>query len=217
MVGAIGAGAAANVVGGLLQSVAASMAKRAQEQEFSREIQRQQRLRNEAFGTFQPSLQTRGVETARSQIAEGAQKREAFYDKVGQTRLGLGEGPTKRDKGLYDLLGRTRANLQGYSDWALDQLISNIRTQDELNRIASFASGEAGVFPFRMEEAGHAGDELAFWGALISSLGGGASSFIPQGTSTRNTRGSAFGGQGSPPNTGFGVPYDFTSPFVGQV
>jgi hypothetical protein len=184
------------------------MAKRAQEEEFAREIQRQQRYRNEAFGTFQPSLRGRGVETAREQIGEGAQKREDFYGKVGETQFGVGGGPNERDKALYGLLGKGRAQLGGYSDWALNQLISNIRTQDELNRISNFAGGTAQVFPYRMEEASHAGDELAFWGSLIASLGGGAGSFIGGGGGGRG-----FGGGGQM----FDAPQGFGQSFGEQV
>jgi len=184
----MGIGMGANLAGGLMQSVAATMAKHAQEQEFQREIQRQQKYRNEAFNTFQPAVQQRGVETARTEIGQGAQNREANYQQIGQTKFGVGGGPSERDKALYGLLGKGRANLGGYSDWALNRMIANIRTQDELNRISNFAGGTAGVFPYRMEQAGHEGDQLAFWGSLIASLGGGAGSFIPQGN-----QGPAFG------------------------
>lgn len=194
---AIGAGA--NVLGGLMQSVAATMANKAQSDEFAREIQRQQRYRNEAFGTFQPSLITRGVETARDQIGEGSQKRQDFYGKVGETKLGIGGGPNERDKQLYGLLGKGRADLGGYSDWALNQMVSNIRTQDELNRISNFAGGTAQVFPYKMEEAGHAGDELAFWGSLIASLGGGAGSFVKSGAQAGPAWSSQYPGAGGQP------------------
>ena len=207
----------ANVVGGLMQSVAATMAKHAQEAEFAREIQRQQRYRNEAFNTFQPHVQTLGVETARPEIAQGAQNRESAYGKIGETKFGTQGGPSARDKAQYGLLGQQRAQLGGYSDWALNRMIANIRTQDELNRISNFAGGTAQVFPYKMEEAGHKGDELAFWGSLIASLGSGAGSFLPSGGSPTAQQGSAFGGQGSPPNTGFGVPQGFGSQYAGQV
>jgi len=213
----MGIGMGANVVGGLMQSVAATMAKHAQEKEFAREIQRQQRYRNEAFNVFQPAVQQGGVETARQEIAAGAQNRNNAYSQVGQSQFGIGGGPTARDKASYGLLGQNRAQLGGYSDWALNRMIANIRTQDELNRISNFAGGQAQVFPAMMEQAGHSGDQLAFWGALISSLGSGAGSFVPQSKPAGNIYGSAFGGQGSPPNTGFGYPEGYGSQYGGQV
>jgi hypothetical protein len=200
----MGIGMGANVVGGLMQSVAATMAKHAQEKEFAREIQRQQRYRNEAFNTFQPAVQKGGVETARTEISQGAEKRNNAYEQVGQSQFGVGGGLTQRDKATYGLLGNNRAQLGGYSDWALNRMIANIRTQDELNRISNFAGGTAQVFPAMMEQAGHKGDELAFWGSLISSLGGGAGSFIPK------SGGPAFGSMYPGPDNRFyqSVPND---------
>lgn len=177
----LGIGAGANVVGGLMQSIAASQANKAMADEFTRELQRQQRYRNQAFGTFESALPQMGVETAREQIGQGAEKRQNFFQDVGQTQFGPTENRTKRDRLEYQQSSQARANLGGYSDWALNQMISKIRTQDELNRLSSFAGGTAQVFPYRMQEAQHSWDELAFWGKLIASIGGGAGSFIPNG------------------------------------
>ena len=170
---AIGAGA--SVVGGLMQAIAASNASRAMNRAFERELSRQEGYRNQAFDVFQPALEQRGVETARDQIDQGSQRRQALYAKVANAPLALGGQPdSARERANYTLLGRNRANLGGYSDWALDQLISNIRSQDELNKVSSFAGGTAGVFPYRLSDAQHSSDDLALIGSLISSIGGSA-------------------------------------------
>ena len=178
----LGIGAGSNIVGGLMQSIAAGMANRAMSKQFQRELERQQAHRNQAFGTFETATPFRGVETAGQQIQQGAANREQAYHDISQAPLSIGGAqPTGRDQARYDLQGKSRANLGGYSDWALNQMISNIRTQDELNKITNFAAGDASVFPYRMYEAQHKGDELAFWGSLISSIGGGAGSFLNSG------------------------------------
>lgn len=184
----LGVGAGANLVGGLMQSVAGSMANRAMDEAFKREIGRQNAFRNEAFGVFQPSVQLRGSEEALKQRDIGAGKRMGAYEDIGQTRFGTG-GPSEGDQIAYGLAGQNRAKLGGWSDWALNQMISNIRTQDELNRISDWARGAQSLFPLRMYNAQHSGDELAFWGSLISSLGGGAGSFL-----SSNQGGSPAGG-----------------------
>lgn len=170
----LGIGAGANLVGGTVQAVAASLAAQAMQREFEREMLRQQRYRNEAFGGLQPYLPTLGVETARQQIAQGAQNRMNLFGQVGQAPLALGAQPNQVEQARYGLLGQARANLGGYSDWQLNQMINAIRAQDELNRISSFSRGTAQVFPYRMYDAQHSQDQLAFFGNLISSLGGSA-------------------------------------------
>lgn len=173
---AFGIGAGANVVGGIMQSIAASQAKRNMEQEFAREMQRQARLRNEAFGIVQPGFAARGVEQARMDIEEGSKKRQEFYNKVAQTPFAIQQpqAQTPRTVAGFRMAGQNRAQLGGYSDWQLEQMIRSIRLQDELNRVSNFAGGWKQVFPYRMYDAQHSADELAFWGNLISSIGGTA-------------------------------------------
>jgi hypothetical protein len=179
MTGGLGIGSAANVVGGLMQAVAASQAAQAQHTELKRELQRQQGFRNEALDTFQTGLDNRSAETAETQIQAGADKRNAAFEQVGRQQFGLGKQPnmSTRDQALYKLKGMSRARLGGYSDWGLDQWINNLRTQDQLNKISNFAGGTAQVFPYRMDDAQHSMDELAFWGNLISSIGGSAANW----------------------------------------
>ena len=170
----LGIGAGASVVGGVMQAVAASQARKAMEEEQQRELQRQARYRGEAFGGLEQHLPTQGVEQARYEIDRGAQRRQDFYNKVFQSPLALQRAATPRTTEGFRLAGQNRANLGGYSDWALEQMIKSIRMQDELNRISNFAAGTAQVFPYRMYDAQHSADELAFWGNLISSVGGTA-------------------------------------------
>lgn len=176
MISAI-AGAGANFVGGIMQAIAASQAQKAMTAAYQRELQKQQGYSNQAYNTFEGGLQPRGVEQARQDIAQGSQQRQALYQNVNQTPFGLYGGPTQTDRSNYALQGKLRGNLGGYSDWALNQAIRNIRTQDQLNQISNFAHGTATTFPYRLNDAQHSADELAFWGTLIAGLGGGAQNY----------------------------------------
>ncbi len=173
----MGIGAGASVVGGTMQMIAAAQAARAMQQAFEREQTKQSGFQNQALGAFQPEVQQRGVETAREQIAQGSQNRQNFYGQLASAPLALGSGPSARDRAAYSLAGTARGNLGGYSDWALQQMIHGIRTQDVLNKISNFAGGEAKVFPYRMYDAQHSADQLAAIGNLISSIGGTAGSW----------------------------------------
>ena len=174
---ASGYGAAASVAGGVIQSVAASQAAAAMKAALEKELQNQEHYRNQSYNIFQPALQYNSAENANQLINQGAADRQAYYQKVGQTPLALksGDGSNVRSKAQYALSGQNRANLGGYSDWALHQLINHIRSQDEMNKISNFAAGDAGVFPYKLQKAQHSQDELAAFGNMISSLGGSAS------------------------------------------
>lgn len=194
-----GIGAGANLVGGTMQMIAASIAAQKMREQFLNEMQRQGAYRNQAFGALEGVLPQRGVEAARTSIAEGAANRRNFYGQVGAAPLAIGGGPSTRDRAAYSLAGANRAQLGGYSDWALDQMIKQIRLQDELNKVSNFAGGMAGVFPYLMYDAQHSQDKLAAAGNLISSIGGGA-----QGWSQLF---------GQPPQSTYGAqPYKFQPP-----
>lgn len=161
-----------------MQMIAARQAQRAMFNAFQAEQSRQAGYRNQAFGTLGEAIPQRGVETARSQMAEGAQHRRDSYENVNQAELGIGgKGQTARDKANYSLQGDARAKLGSYSDWQLRQMVQHIRTQDKLNKISNFAGGNAGVFPYVMQDAQHQGDTLAAMGQLVAAAGGTATSF----------------------------------------
>lgn len=174
--GAVGMGA--NVVGGLMQSIAASKARKEMEQAMASFLSQQRGYRGDAMEVFNPSLEYRSAETAKSQLAQGRAQRNAEFDRLGATPMSMNSpGPNARDQAYTKMRGDARANLGSYSDWQLLQDINNLRTQQELNKISNFAGGNAQLFPHRMEDASHSYDELAFWGNLISSIGGSAGSW----------------------------------------
>jgi len=166
---AIGAGA--GIIGGMMQAIAASQAQKAMEAALQAEIDRQSRFRQEGLGVLTPAVVAMGVENARKLMSEGEQGRQKMYSDVGQIPFGQFT-PTLMDQAKLKLLGDLRAKLGGYADWQNQQGIDQLHTQQQLNRIFDKAAGQSALFPYRMNDAQHSWDELAFWGQLIKSIGG---------------------------------------------
>lgn len=169
---------ALQAIGGVLQSVAAEQAQEKMNQAFADMLARQQRYAQQSFGTLEGALPGMGVENARAQMAQGQAQRENLYSQLmGTPTSATGPAMTGRDSAFGQSTGQARAKLGSYSDWQLMQHINNIRTQNELNKISNFSQGWASLLPLQLNQAQHSQDELAMFGSLISSLGGGASSF----------------------------------------
>lgn len=181
-------GAGAQMVGGIMQSIAASQAAKAMQEQYKQELMRQRRYGQQSSAEFIPSLTSHGAETAQTQMAQGQQERMKSYSDMNNGSFAIGTAPIgAADKSYLNLTGASRAKLGSYGDWQLEQAINNIRTNEALNRVSNFAGGAAQVFPYRMYDAQHSADELAFWGGLISSIGGGGGSMA-----------SSFGGKDLP-------------------
>lgn len=193
--GAQGVGLFTNLLGGALQAEAAQRSSMEMEQQYYNQMQKQ--AYNRGYGSYfaQQNAAASGSEPAQREIVAGSQKRQAMYrqaeavpyDTAGSKQSGPQQ---KRNQNQQALQGQMQGNLGGYSDWSLNQAIRNIQTQNQLNRISNFAQGEAGVFPYQMYDAQHAGDSLAFAGQMVSSIGGAASNMynaytMPQGQSQK--------------------------------
>lgn len=182
------AGSAAGVVGGFMQSVAATMESQAMYQAFQAELARQHGYDQQAYGAFLNSLPGQSAETANDQITKGQDQRMQDYSQLQQTPLVAGQsGPSGTDAAMLNLSDASRSRIGGYGDWKINQTINNIKTQDQLNKISNFAGGTASVFPYRMYAAQHSQDELDMWGKAISSLGGG--SFSPSSSAPSTSSG----------------------------
>lgn len=160
-----------------MQAIAASQEQREMFREFQKEIQRQGGYRNEAMASFGQWAPTLGAETAREQMGAGQANRMADYSRVGGQSLKQGAGANARDAAYYNMTGANRAKLSSYGDWQSQQGIAGEREGQALNKISNFAGGDAQVFPYRMYKAQHSMDELAFWGQMIASIGGGSSNY----------------------------------------
>jgi hypothetical protein len=201
-----GYGAAANVVGGIMQAIAANQEQKAMFSEFQKELTRQGSYRAQAYTGWEDFLPQLGADQARDTMAKAAATREGSYaDLANLPGTQYGGGPTEsRDRAYFDITGRNRAKLSAYSDWINSRNIGQQREQQGLTKIANFAQGTASVFPYREYQAQHSWDELAFWGQLISSIGGTATNY-----------GQLFGGAPSPYPPGGGTPSTAMN-FTGQ-
>lgn len=143
--------------------------------EFNKELQRQRGFQTEATTAFNQRLPGAGAETAQTQMAAGQADREKTYGQLAQQPISVGHSmfaPNAVDQASAGMRGTARAKLGSYGDWQHQQGLANTRFQDELNRVSNFSQGWQQVEPYRMNDAQHSHDELAFWGQLISSLGG---------------------------------------------
>jgi len=169
-------GAIAQAGGAAIQGIAATLARKEMDKVFAREMQNQDRYRNESFDKWQKGTQQQGVETARDDIQQGKQRRQDAYTQINETSFGPNEKKTAQGQMSFGLSGDARAGLGGYSDWALNKMVRSIRLQDEMNKISNFSAGDASVFPSLMQDAQQSQDKLAMFGQILSGGGGAASS-----------------------------------------
>lgn len=181
MSGAAGYGMIAGAAGGFMQAIAARLAQMKMDQVYQQELDRQAKLRNQAYSIWGPATEYRGVENYNRQLAEGAANREMNYQQIESRPLSFQntykQGANAVDQAAYNMMGQRRAALGAYNDAQLMQQINAIRTQNELNKISNFSQGWARVFPLNMYDAQHSQDALQAIGGIVGSLGGAGANF----------------------------------------
>ncbi len=170
----MGVGAATNIIGGVMKAFAAAEAQKKAFKEFQTERGRQTGYADEAGSAVRQSLEGATADVARQQMEEGRNKRLMDFSNVAQVNLLPGgmQGMNQVDNAKFGVLSKARANLGSYSDWALEQTLRDIKTQQELNRVINFAGGTASVFPYRQDAALHSMDVLALMGNTLQQAGG---------------------------------------------
>lgn len=154
-----------------MQSIAAQQAQREMFAQFKNELARQGGFRADATSGLYKGLDTQSKENSDQLRSEGAANRMASYTPVS---LGSTFSPSLKDNAKLNLLGKLRAALGSYGDWQSQMPIDQAHTQEGINKMIDVARGQAQIFPYRMNEAQHSWDELAFWGQMVSSIGGSA-------------------------------------------
>lgn len=254
-----GIGAGTAIVGGELQGWAALLDKWAMQKAYQAEAHKQNEYAAQAgdvlYGTPARATQVGGTgnlidlsktpgsiaqaspASAQAMMQQGAGARRQAYSDIGKVPLGSGFSPMSNfnpsaSDAYLGLVGDARAKLGGYSDWAVQQAINNLRNQQRLNQITSFAGGQAkNVFPLQMYAAQHDQDALAAIGQAISSVGGAAGNFAqlyasnppstnyqftPTGNMVSPALWSGYGGAGNLPPAGTGYnPYTDQSTLFG--
>lgn len=220
------AGAAANIVGGEMQGWASVLDKQAMGKAFTAEQNRQQGYADQAKGVMTQEVPLQGAGQAGMDLAQGAQDRQALYTSLGKIPLTMSSGgppqgarQAKLDQAYSTMRGQTRARLGAYSDWALNEALRSIQTQESLRQVSNFAQGTASVFPYKMYEAQHSYDDLAMAGAAISSIGGGAADYAKYASAPSGGSGASVPGAYGPAwGSGYSQVPDYTSynPYTNQ-
>lgn len=170
-------GMATSMVGGIMQSIAASMENSAMQHAFNQEMRQQLGFSGQEFGQWVGDLPSQGSEAAGRAIDSGAQKAQGMYGQVNNMPLLAGGGGgsaspyASTDNAALQQAGSARARIGGLSDWQLGRAIDDLKTKDAINRINFRSQGQAQLFPYKMYNAQHSQDELDFWGKTISSIG----------------------------------------------
>lgn len=222
MTGAL-AGPTLGLVGGIIQTIAASQAQKAMEKAFAKQLREQNAFSNEATQAFYGTLQNDSVENAKQQMAMGLADRTAKYDALPQLGLTPSSQRTGRVAQNVQSSGQALGRLGSYGDWQLNRDIANILQQDKIDKAINFAGGSASVFPYNMNAAQHSQDALAFLGQVISSIGGSAPAWgsmfqgEPTGVNGANTGIVPSMGGGYGVSNGFDYrPPNIISPSTGQ-
>ena len=170
-------GMGTSIVGGIMQSIAASMENQAMQHAFNQEMRQQLGFSGQEFGQFMGDLPNQGRGAADTAIDQGAQKNQQMYGQVNNMPLLAGGGDASpyasTDNAALQQAGSARARIGGLSDWQLGRMIDDLKTKDAINRINFRSQGLAQLFPYKMYNAQHSQDELNFWGKTISSIGNG--------------------------------------------
>ncbi len=133
-------------------------------------IAKQNAAIRQGYGVFEGSLPGQTMQAANQQIGQGAANRMQGYNQLISNPLvpNLPSNPNQGvDNAKLGVQANAQANLGGYSDWQLNQLISQIRTKQQLDQISDFARGNAALTPFTLNAAQHAGDAAKGIGGLV--------------------------------------------------
>lgn len=201
-------GMVTNMIGGIMDAIAANQENAAMQSTFNSELAQQGRLGNQAYGTLLASLPSQGADAATAAIDKGAGNRVAAYSTALNTPLYANQGPgdsspyAATDRAALNLQGSALAKVGGLSDWQLNNAINNIKTNEALRRVNYRASGAAQTYPYQMYDAQHSWDQLSFWGNMLKSIGGGSGGSAQQ--------------AGSPPNYTPQLNNPGTSPYAGE-
>lgn len=168
-----GYGAAAQFAGSMMQAVAANQEQRSMFNTFRDELARQGVYGAEAYAQkFEPGVRTWG--NANEDIGNAAQKRTDVYNDINNRPLVAGaEHTDKKASAILKSEAQNKGKVAGVGDWMNQQGYNMQRAQQGIDQVSNFSRGDAAVFPYKMWNAQHSQDELAFWGQLISSAGGG--------------------------------------------
>lgn len=172
-------GAATNVIGGILQAVAAKEAQKRMYQTYLSQLTKQRGFQGQMFGDF--SSQAPGiysVEAANNTLGQGGQDRQLRYQQIQDNPALVGAAlPTQQAQTANNMASNRSATYAAYGDLAPTQSIRESKLGDLLKRTGFRSQGAAQVFPLQMQHSQHSMDWLTLLGQMISSIGGAAGNY----------------------------------------
>lgn len=174
----LAAGMALSAAGAGAQMAGAANSRSAMNAQVAAEAARQKGYQDQAGKVFDESLQQSTPLTARQQMGQGEDRANAEYKKLESLPMGTSTAPFQSGtSGQVLNAGRTQqsnqaqARLQGYTEWDLQQAIKNMSANRQLGVIGTNAHRSAGVSPYEIQQASHAGDTLSGIGSLLGLAG----------------------------------------------
>lgn len=145
------------------------------------ELVRQKGFQKSANQAFQDSAAQSIAPVAQQQMDAGAARANQQYAQLAGIPLSAaapgGEGgpneqlQQKAQAGGLAQAAQSRAKLQGYSSWDLDQWIKNLRAMQQQQMYGTFARGSAQVLPLELQAAQHSQDSTKMLGQGLSMAG----------------------------------------------
>jgi hypothetical protein len=168
------------VVGAGIQGGAAAMATHKMNREAQAELRRQRvNYQEPALNIVKGSAAASGSEAGKRSIEQGTQQAMQNYAQIGDTPAsvassrGTSMGSSKGQNAWADLVGATRAPLQGYNQFELDQQIKNLRAAQQLGLISQLSSLSAQAGPLEVKDAANS---MQWMNSLGSQLAAGGNS-----------------------------------------
>lgn len=188
---------AAATAGTGMQVAGANKAQSEMERRVQAELTRQQGYQRQATQAYGQSAEGATPEVVKKQIGEGQAERQGQYERAQAVPLTqsapalLDTNPAQSTAtSVHNQQGNVaRAGVTGYDEMAMQQLIRNLQAQRSLGVTSNFARNSQQLLPGEIQQASHAGDNLANIGqglgllsALmgVGALGSGASSAASQ-------------------------------------
>jgi hypothetical protein len=217
-------GNAGNAVNAPFQLAAAIQSRRAMNDALNISESQQRAYQAAALANQGAQVIATGPESFNRTLQSGAADRMAGYNQLYNTQMGFPQSnrnvaSSARDASMNSQLGQNRANLGAYGDAAMQQWLANQEAARRLEKLVSFAGGQASVLPYQMYEAQHKGDDIAALGQLLSSSITGAAitanefgAFSPPSGTPSANQSSAFNAGYGPVSLGYANQIANTTP-----
>jgi hypothetical protein len=161
--------------------MAASEAERKKMEDKARaELSRQKGFQRQSQVELQKSIAQSGPDVARKQMDTGKQTLMDQYSKLADLPLAASSAAesipvSQSTRGAAESTNQAaqqaQANLGSMDEWTLQQSIKNLRAQQQLGLVSSFARGSQGVLPYELQSAQHSAEGLRAAGMGMSLAG----------------------------------------------